>query len=370
MSFKNCLFFSISLLLLLTTFCVFAEDENNFANVFIHTNPINANILIDDTPILQKSPAFMQKISVGKHKIGIRKKGFEPIDVEVNIEDPKTFVIEVSLANGFSRLYFPDAKKIVFGKGEQEAKDNSSISVPNGNYSIKNESEAVSINPIYDKELFFYLNTGLFFLSAGATIISGIIEYNTSGELFFPHSTSLTVFESLALISGLTDLALLIDRKNFLDEKKLDSIALSTDNNKAEKIYSDANKCFYERDLERAISGFTKIISNYPDFEKFPEALYTIARIHLIMGESNLAASELRIILSNYPDARVYDKTCQKLSIIYYKNGKKEKSLNTARRMVFYDPIFENIEQDIEAKGIESIIEEWVRTTSGEFQND
>ncbi|HAK44521.1 MAG TPA: hypothetical protein DCO79_01180, partial [Spirochaeta sp.] len=45
--------------------------------LFINSNPINADILIDGEPLLQKTPALLTDISAQRHEISLRKDGFD-----------------------------------------------------------------------------------------------------------------------------------------------------------------------------------------------------------------------------------------------------------------------------------------------------
>ena len=79
------------LLILSLTFCsldnLAAEPGSGGNALFINSNPIGADILIDGRAVLKKTPALIRNIEPGSRRISLRKDDFHPLDIDVTVTD-------------------------------------------------------------------------------------------------------------------------------------------------------------------------------------------------------------------------------------------------------------------------------------------
>lgn len=354
-------------LLLFTALTATADDTNATSVLFINSNPINAEILIDGEPLLQKTPALLTGAAEGRHSITLRKTGYEAVNIELELKAGKTVISETELFNGNFIVSFHDKDSISLITNETKSIPGS-FRIPSGDYSIIEESGDILISPIYPKDKLLTFTTTLFTASLLANLITTFIELDETGELFIPHSDKLVITETLTAITGLTELALLIDRHKFRQEFKSYKADLSQTNTEAENIFDNAQQAMTKGKLENALSGFSSIVSSYRDYIDFPEALYKIARLHIILGDTNLAISELNIIINNFPTPGIYDKACQTLALMYFNAGETENSRQTVEKMVFFDPLFSDTAAVIEEIGVDQVIENWARNPEGQVE--
>jgi len=328
------------------------------ADLFISSAPLNAVILIDGKPSLQKTPALIAGISSGSHMIGIRKEGFTPLDIEVSLLPGSTEVITAELSSGSVILNLPGAES-VYLRTESDKPLPDTFRLPEGEFRISADEERYYIEPIYPNEGLLTVTSVLFITSAVLTNAAIINELSEAGEINLPHSWFLSIAEISALVTGVFEIALLTDKKNYLKNYRIYGADLSTLESEAEIIYQSAQRSLSVGNLEESLSGFTRIIGEFPDSARFPESLYKVAKIHIISGDTNLAVSELKIIIENFPDPGIFDKACQTLALLYYNNDQLAESKSSVEKMVFHDPLFSDTQGNIEAFGIEKVIENW-----------
>ena len=344
-----------------------ADETAETANLFIHTNPINATVFFDGEPLLQQTPALLKNIKSGGHSISIRKEGFSPVYNEINLDPGKTEVYESILSRGTFIADFPDEDKITL-KTDKNTVLPTALRFPEGAYQFVIGNEGLNIIPVYPKESLLSITGTLFLTALTANLVSTAVELNSKGELFLPHSGHLIITEAVTAVLGLSELALLIDRRRFAEDFELFGMDLSSLDIEAEQIFNRAQKSLSTGRLEDALTGFSLLVSNFPDYTGFPEALYKIAKIHIITGDTNLAVSELNIIIKNFPDAGIYDKSCQTLALLYFNSGNPEKSRYAVEQMVYYDPLFQGTKEDIDRIGIDSVIRNWAGNPEGQSQ--
>ena len=368
LKFTGRLIMRLCLTLLINSFLSAEDNQALSAPVFINSNPINAGIILDGEPTLQKTPALLTDIRGGRHTLKIIKDGFEDREYTFETSGEQTSVIDLQLTSGTVVADFPEESRVYIRKSKDASEDlrrNRTVRLPEGRYDIKNENGEVIVIPVYPKQTLLTMNTAVFFTAVAANLTAIKSELDRFDELSFPHSPALTVSEAAVIITGLTEIALLRDKQYFLDDFRIYNAGLEELESEAEKIFAEAQDQLSRGRLENALTGFTRIISEFPDSPRFPEALYKVARIHIISADTNLAVSELNIIIDHFPEADIYDKACQTLALLYFNSGKPGKAADTVNRMVFYDPLFAETREDIEQFGAEKVVENWAGNPEG-----
>ncbi|MDC7225375.1 MAG: PEGA domain-containing protein [Spirochaetales bacterium] len=357
-------FFAVLCILLLIAGSAAAEDTGL---LFINSDPLNAEILIDGVPLLQKTPALITDIETGSRIISVRKDGFDPADIKVDIEAGTSSAVSQKLFNGNFIASFPGSNEIILENLGQTLLPES-FRMPAGNYSIDKEDDTIVITPLYPKEKLLSAAGIVFTTALIADIIAVGVEMKNEGELLFPHSEMLIAAETFTALTGLTGIGLILDRSRFRKEFRIYKTDAAASIEEADRIFENAQKALTAGKLENALTGFSNIIGNFPDYSGFPESLYKIARIHIISGDTNLAVFELKIIIDNYPDPAVYDRACQTLALLYFNSGEMQNSIDAANRMVFYDPLFSETPSEINSIGMEQVIENWARNPERQAQ--
>ncbi|MBI9106512.1 MAG: PEGA domain-containing protein [Spirochaetales bacterium] len=352
----------LGLFFFLTTipFYGFAETSDDNANLFISSSPLNAVILIDGEPLLQRTPALASNLSAGLHQISIRKEGFDPFDSEITLIPGGTKVFSAELSQGSMIISLPGAES-VYLKTDGESLLPPAFRLPEGEFNFRAGNNKYYIEPVYPNEGLFTINSSFLLVSTILTIAATIIEAAEYGEINLPHSRLLSVAEVATVVLGITEIALLYDKTNYIENYRVYGVDLSKLESEAESLYQKAQRSLSVGNLEESLAEFSRLVSEFPDSARFPESLYKIAKIHIISGDTNLAVSELNIIIENFPAAGIYDKACQTLALLYYNNGQLDESRKSVEKMVYFDPLFSDTRESIEAFGIEDVIENWAR---------
>ncbi len=341
------------------------QDSNTGSTaLFIDSNPINALIIMDGEPLLQQTPALVRNLSPGEHIIGIRKDGYSPEDATVNLEAGMTEIIKAELSRGTILVNLPDENS-VYLQSESIGNVPEVFRIPEGTYNFLKKEDGLYIKPVYPKTRLLTVTGTLFFAALAINTVSIAMELNSNGELFLPHSDRLIITEAAAAVSGLAELAMLIDKRSFISDFELHQADLKNLESEAEKIFQTSQRSLSSGKLEDALSGFSSLVSSYPDSPRFSESLYKIAKIHSISGDTNLAISELNIIIDRFPDAEIYDSACQTLALLYSNSGNPQAAEEIVGKMVFLNSIFSETEKEIEELGIEKVIENWARNPEG-----
>ena len=204
---KFTFFFCLLILLPLTAVC--AEEIQDSANLFIHSNPINAAIIIDGEPVLEQTPALIRDLPPGNHTIALRKDGFAGAEKSVNLEEGVTSVIEFELSRGTIITEMPD-ENTVYLRTNEDILIPGPFRLPEGRFLFKKEDNSLYITPVYPKNELLTVTGTLLASSFTAAVIAAIIELDNKGELYLPHSDGLIITEALTAVFGLTELALLL----------------------------------------------------------------------------------------------------------------------------------------------------------------
>ena len=339
-----------------------AEDEFEPlpGALFINSQPINASILIDGEPVIQKTPAFLPEVSAGSHLVQVRKEGYRAFDAVININGD-TLTVDAGLDKSSAAVMFPGEGPVYLRTGLEDRLLPEAFRLDEGSYTIEKDEKGLYVIPVYPKEGELAAVSILFLSSLAVTGHAFATEINSYGEVMFPHSSYLTLAETFSMLLGVAEAAFLIDKRVFLKDYRVYEADLDYLESEAEASYQSALQALSAGRIERALSEFSRLISTWPDSARFPEALYRTAKLHIISGDTNLAASELKIVIDNFPDPRVYDRACQALSLLYFNTGDTVKSRSYAERMVHIDPLFSETPDEVRDLGIDRVIENWAR---------
>ncbi len=314
-------------------------QEGKEALLFITTEPLGAGVRIDGEPLPQATPLLLRDLLPGPHRVEFTKKGFESAGITIDLESGETSSIDVALDARYFSPSFPARNDIIYnGTDLYEGWDQ--FKFPNGSYRIEQKGDYLYIDPIYPKQ---GIVTGLHIAVPLSLLMSGIL---TAGDLFYERSStrlfSPGTITSYAVSAGVVSLDIIfsLGKRRFLRNRRIDPIPLESAPQVAQEYYTRAEGFLSLGRLTEALRDYSFIVQHHNDSAYFPLALYKIAKIHNITGEYALAASELNLILTDYPLPDLYDKTCKNLADLYVRTEQFQKGIDQLDRMVFYDPLY------------------------------
>ena len=336
---------------------IYAQDVQ--VNLFIGSSPINAAVFIDGEPQAQATPVLLRGISTGSHEIKIISENYQPYIDIIELTD-KNSSFFADLNSKVIPSSFVSEENIILRADEDKILGNNLL-MPESGYRISREGRDVIITPIYQKEKLLTAISTLLPISFGFTAAAFGIDWYESSRIRWPQPLYLTALESTTLLLGATEIALLIDRSDYLKHYEIAEFQPGSTEADAELIFQQAGDALAGGSLEEALSLYSEIISFHKDSKFYAESIYRSAKIHIITGDTPLAVAELNMIIMRYQTPEVYDRACQAIALLYYNLDEPGKSKEYAEKMVFIDPLFSGTEEEIQASGIETVIESWAR---------
>jgi len=351
---------------LLTLLCFFAlqatsVEAQELAYLFVSTNPINADVLLDGEPLQEKTPLLLRDLAAGKHSLEIRKQGYmtERREIELRSGDIETFDIE--LASLYFSPLLPEEEGLTIYGAEEEGGE-TLYQLPQGSYSFKRDEEGLHIDPVFPQDGWI---RGL---NLAAPLSLAFCAVLTLHDYFYPKRASVRITEHFSLSPAtLSAYGLTLTLISF-------DIALYSKRSRAKKTFSysaipqeqalHSGKEHYERaenllalgQLEEALRFYTRVLEGYRDSPLYPYALFKTARIHFLTGEDSLATIEFNLIAGHYPLPDLYDKVQRGLAGILLRRKAYRESIEQLQAMVFADPLY--AEEEIELLKAE-ILESW-----------
>ena len=351
---------------LLTLLCFFALqatsiEAQGLSYLFLSTNPINADVLLNGEPLDEKTPLLLRDLAAGKHSLEIRKPGYTTVRREIELTSGDIETVEIELASLYFSPLLPEEEGLTIYGTEEEGGE-TLYQLPQGSYSFKRDEEGLHIDPVFPQDGWIRgLN-----LAAPLSLAFSVVL--TLHDVFYPKRASVRITEHFSLSPAtLSAYGLTLTLISF-------DIALYSRRSRAKKTFTYSaipreqalhyGKEYYERaenllalgQLEEALSFYTRVLEGYPDSPLYPHALFKIARIHFLTGEDSLAAIEFDLIADHYPLPDLYDKAQRGLADILQRQNAYRESIEQLQAMVFADPLY--AEEDIELLKAE-ILESW-----------
>lgn len=308
--------------------------------LFLTSDPMGAEVYLNGSPLVDKTPVLLRDLDPGTYEVELVKEGYKPISakLEVNIGSP--VMRDVTLESLYFKPRFIDEKALVFN-GDVLDNPEYGLRLDTGAYLFRrNAAGSLIIDPVYPRQnLISALNfsISLFAVLSGVLTANDIIGSNTDSFSLSP-STTLSWGVTLSLTAA--DLFLLGHRRTYLEKIQPEPLQENASTLEAATYYNRGERLLSLGNMDEALNYYTEVLDRYPESPFIPRALYKIAKIHQITGETSLAATELQLILDSYPVPDLYDKACQNLAVLYFREGHFEKSLTYLDAMVFVDPLF------------------------------
>ena len=104
--------------------------------------------------------------------------------------------------------------------------------------------------------------------------------------------------------------------------------------NKVEKLFRKAERYYNDKEYDKAITISQKIIKNYPDSEKAPQAQFLIGSSYRQRKEYDQAIREFREVISKYPSSEEAPRAYLLIGITYAIQGKYDQAIQEFQKII------------------------------------
>ena len=331
------------------------------ACLFVSTNPINADVLLDGEPLEEKTPLLLRDVLSGQHSLEIRKPGYRTERRGIEITSGEIEIVDIELASLYFSPGLPEEEGLTI-HGTAEEGGGTLYRLPQGSYSFTRDGEGLRVDPVFPQDGWI---RGLNLAAPMSLAFSAVL---TLHDAFYPKRASVRITENFSLspatISayGLTltlisfDIALYSKRSRAKKAFTYSAIPQEQALHSGKEHYERAENLLALGQLEEALSFYTRVLEGYRDSPLYPYALFKTARIHFLTGEDSLATIEFNLIANHYPQPDLYDKAQRSLADMLLRRRAYRESIEQLRAMVFADPLY--AEEEIELLEAE-ILESW-----------
>ncbi|WP_156888258.1 tetratricopeptide repeat protein [Spirochaeta cellobiosiphila] len=310
-------------------------SSNDMANVFIVSEPQNAHIIVNNQAITQKTPALIKLPINSKHSLSLLKDDYKLLSIEFSV-DKNNIVINKTLESNYIIVENPDSSK---------SQSSKYLKIPEGEYSIDRTNMDGFIQPQYPhKNQMLLMNI----FSIPFYFVTTIAWF--SQEELTPSRTTMAL-SGASLTLFLSNL-ILHKKRNDYERNFYSSIQEIDNESYNDQLEFDKGEIYLQQGLFiDAEKTYLDILQLNKDKSIYPIIFYKLAKLHLIMGKTDISEEELLLILTNYPHPDVYDKTLKTLADISIVKGNVSKGIEYLNKITYIDPIYskEDIKNIIEA---------------------
>lgn len=304
------------------------------------TDPLGANLTINGKPWAKHSPVLLDSGVDKKYTVRIDKEGYSSVTTSVEVQRGAVEHLHISLSGNRFIPAFPGKDSIVIQTGLFPA-SGGDITLPYGRYEMNEDRGRVFLEPVYP------LEDTLKLLNAAIPVSILLSVFFTTEDLLSPKTGSLPLgvpailswTASIGLIGA--DLALLHNKAQFREDFIPEPVQQEKAGTEAAELYQRAEELLVRNRLEDALDYFTQVVAGHQESYYFPLSLYKTGKIHLATGDVDLAVSEFKTLLSNYPVPELYDKTRKALADAFVSQGDYTKAQTELDNMIYYDPLFD-----------------------------
>ncbi len=349
----------------------YAEYSGEPIELFINTDPINAEVYIKGDK-RGKTPLRLNDINKNKIKLRIEKQGYEPIQQEVKISGEKRKLLFYTLSSLNIQIVISEKNQNVYinekNVGETPIEINN---LPAGTYLIERKDNGISLSNKGSRDLKRTIrietlfSAGFFGLSlAGmmynqkeesklapdpmrftSLIFGGLLGYN----LLKLYKRNTGIKKNLANITAIeverfradssrhyfTDGMELIGREQW-DEALLKFnflINFFPDSGYTPISVYEIGYCYYQMgSYQKAIEYFRRFVYDYPIYELFYYGVYNLIDLELSQGEAYRALADYNALKPVYLEdesGELYKDYYRILVTLYQETGESEKSILT-----------------------------------------
>jgi|GEM_PF-1556197 tetratricopeptide (TPR) repeat protein len=332
--FKFFIFFSLFLLFLILlsflSYKVYAQ-----AYIFVSSDPFKADIYFDGE-LIGQTPYLITNVSIGIHKIVLKKNNFQTHVEDINIDKEGVFRIRPNLIPINFSFFVPNVFYIIDKNNEKIIAPFYVNDISSGFYKIVLEDQKVEIKKFnfFSYSKWITLCYSLISLSSGFLLDKIIkIDENFTKDYFNITKGLLVGSGTLSLI--FSTLFFIFDLKT----KKNGTIEIIPYQYKESEsdIYSKAMYYLNSSKYDEAIYYLTQFYESYPDSKFISDVIYYLGYIYEIKEDYEKALKFYLLLINNYPVYEWYDLTVFSIAKIYYKQKRYLKSMETLRNILFID---------------------------------
>jgi hypothetical protein len=313
-------------------------------SLFVATDPLGANLRVDDQPRSETTPVLLRGLGTGVHQLLVYKAGYRAERLTVTIVAGKTASITITMAPDSVVAAFP-ANTVLEIAGSNRSTTGLQFRLPGGRYDLSTEGTTVKAEPVFEDEALLtlapWLGLGLVSVAAGS---AGI-------DLYFKSQNwgGLTPFTPLLWASAAVELAwywALSDRRTRWEKSRMPTYGPLAQEGAEKAVFSTAlaeraNLLLSEGDLVGSEAVLSRLVHEYPEAYQVPGAWFRLARIHALKGERELAQGEYRLVAETLQDPEWYDRAHKALADFALADAQPEKALYHLRQLTFVDGYFE-----------------------------
>ena len=313
---------------------LWAESGSGTGAVFIVTDPFGARIEIDGIE-RGTSPLVLTDIEPGDYRLEIDRIGYHPVSLEITIEPGRPNIFRFDLSRSYVFTGFPEEEAVAVGDAEFPERF---FALPPGKYGFDKEGKTLSVRPQYPgQRVIDALNIAIPIVTA-FTIALTVVEALQPRIGGLPLSPFvLSAYGVDAALIG-TGIGMYIHRGKFY--RNFTYAAAAGSGEDAGELFKSGIEALDAGELDAAAGRFEELSAKYPHSTYTPEALYRIARIHLIQDKTDQAEIYLTRILERYPVPEYYDQCRKLLSDIYLARKEYKKSLEQLDSVLYVSEVY------------------------------
>ena len=293
--------------------------------LFVSSEPFGSKVLIDGVEQPETTP-LLRRLEEGNYEIEIYQEGHRLAKTSVRVEEGEHVVVEPTLPPTYVVLSFPE------DEGPPTA-------LPDGPYRLLQGEDGTIVEPLYPREsrlrLFRILSPALLTAATATTIATFALPPEQPRLGYIPVAT----FQLSSLLFGALTLK---------EERRREEYVASwspPENpyypSRARQRAESARAALERGDLILARREFRELIAGYPRAPAVPEAIFTLARLEFLEGETGAGADQLERLRSEYPVVEYYDRATVELARTAFEQGRTAEGRKLLSELTGSDPSIE-----------------------------
>ena len=323
--------------------------------LFVSSAPIRAEVTINGTAY-GPAPVLVRGIAPGVYEVTAIKSGYQPATERVEIAAQEVRAVRLRPQPDFFVGSFSAAQTIVGSR--VYARQESVFELPSGTYELSADGNDLRLSPVYPREGALQA-ARLTTVAAGLAALIATVEdllIRDGRSYFTSYLPSPATFAVLTVTAGAAGfwIGLAADKRAYEQRMAVNRFTGMLTHAEAERLYLEGDAALEAGSLSRALGGYSRVVADGGDSEYLPSALYKSAQIYSVSGDLEFAAQLLEILVTELPEADLYDRALKLLGDLYTTLGRYDEAIDRLGRMLFYDDLFDR--EDI-AVQVEEITE-------------
>ncbi|MFW5786367.1 MAG: tetratricopeptide repeat protein [bacterium] len=267
--------------------------------VYIHSDPMYAQILVDGTAVHAVTPAVISLEGRGPHSVTLRKSGYRPYSLEIDADGRWPRPVRVSLARTAAVTRFEGAETLRLGDMEVEA-ERFALETPEGDYRLSAGGTALSLERVYPREGLRRAAGIAVPALALVAILGGLDDAaEPAGPLYVGPGTMAAA--GLTAVSAGVYAGLTVEKARYLERTPI-LLAETQTPGAAAALHARAEQAFRLGSFEEARDLYEELLKTHPESGLVPESIRLIGEIYRILQRPHTARTFLARIPERYPD--------------------------------------------------------------------